>query len=74
MHDVAPRAVTIAVAMLAIIWMMNFRVSFFVITHLLLLVHVRAATTWVAGLIATSGVTTCVTACIAAVAAGVATG
>ena len=31
MHDVAPRAVTIAVAILAIICTMNFNVSFFVI-------------------------------------------
>ena len=41
MHDVAPSAVTIAVAMLAIIWMMNLNVSFLLITHLLAcLVHV----------------------------------
>ena len=70
MQLVAPSAVTIAVAMLAIIWIINLIVSFFVITHLLQLVHVAAATTWVAGLIAASGVT----AGIAAVAAGVATG
>ncbi len=31
MHDVAPRAVTIAVAILAIICTINFNVSFFVI-------------------------------------------
>ena len=35
MHEVVPRAVTIAVAILAIIWMMNFKVSFLLITQLL---------------------------------------
>ena len=40
MQLVAPSAVTIAVAILAIIWMMNLNVSFLLITHLLPLVHV----------------------------------
>jgi hypothetical protein len=40
MQLVAPRAVTIAVAILAIIWMMNFSVSFLLIAYLLPLVHV----------------------------------
>ena len=35
MHDVVPRAVTIAVAILAIIWRMNFKVSFLLITQFL---------------------------------------
>ena len=55
MQLVAPSAVTIAVAMLAIIWMMNLTVSFLLITHLLSLVHVRASA---ARLIAVSGIAT----------------
>jgi hypothetical protein len=38
MHDVAPRAVTIAVAILAIICTMNFIVSFFVIAFNVIIV------------------------------------
>ena len=55
MQLVVPSAVTIAVAMLAIIWMMNLTVSFLLITHLLSLVHVRASA---ARLIAASGIAT----------------
>ena len=67
MHEVVPSAVTIAVAMLAIICTMNLMVSFLLIIHLLsCLVHVAAATTW---LITASGVAAGIAAGVLAAAA-----
>ena len=45
MHDVAPSAVTIAVAIDAIICTMNFNVSFLLITLIFLLVNILARIT-----------------------------
>ncbi len=70
MQLVAPSAVTIAVAMLAIIWIINLIVSFFVITHLLPLVHVATSAARVVAATAgiATGIATSVTTGIAALA------